>query len=236
LDRVGRALPTTFGVRTGAIADDDLDAWVMTQPVGQGVSGAIVEQIDWSVCLEVDQQCAVAALLPSQRDVVNTQYPRPTLIVGIRDRMQEPQECVRADWQTHFARQARATFAAGLQRKRRQQIRRAVSTARIPSQRAVETFGKDLPRTRGRIAEPSSAVYPHPYGLPAPRQVEWVALVATVLSSTQLTAFRTRDGHPRGFDNEDQAAITLDDNQDDAPAFGLCPKRHGHRDSPRQPR
>ncbi len=25
LDRVGRALPTTFGVRTGAIADDDLE-------------------------------------------------------------------------------------------------------------------------------------------------------------------------------------------------------------------
>jgi hypothetical protein len=63
LDRVGRPLPTTFGVRAGAIADDDLDAGVATKPVGEYVGGAIVEQIDRSVRLEIDEQRAVAALL-----------------------------------------------------------------------------------------------------------------------------------------------------------------------------
>jgi hypothetical protein len=63
LDRVGRTLPTTLGVRTGPIADDDLDAWVATEPVGEHLGGTIVEQIDRSVRLEIDEQCAVAALL-----------------------------------------------------------------------------------------------------------------------------------------------------------------------------
>ena len=58
LDLIGRALPTTFGVRAGSIADYDLDAWVMTQPVGKYVGGAIVEQIDRSVRLEIDEQRA----------------------------------------------------------------------------------------------------------------------------------------------------------------------------------
>jgi hypothetical protein len=54
LHRVGRPLPTTFGVRAGAITDDDLDARVATEPVGEHVGGAIVEQIDQSVRLEVN--------------------------------------------------------------------------------------------------------------------------------------------------------------------------------------
>src|SRR5229473_2061239 len=77
LDLIGRALPTTFGVRAGSIADYDLDAWVMTQPVGEYVGSAIVEHIDRSVCLEVDQQCSVPALLPAQGRIVNTQNPGP---------------------------------------------------------------------------------------------------------------------------------------------------------------
>jgi hypothetical protein len=113
------------------ITDDDLHARVMTPPIGEYVGGAIVEQIDWSVRLEIEEQRAVAALLPSQGDVVNTEYPWPMPIVGIRERMQEPQEYV---WTDGHARTFRvspaAALAAGLHRERRQQIGGAVGSAR----------------------------------------------------------------------------------------------------------
>ena len=38
-------------------------------------------------------------------------------------------------------------------------------------------------------------------------------IVATVLPPTQLTTSRTRDGHPRGFDDYDQTTVTFDDDQ-----------------------
>jgi hypothetical protein len=50
-----------------------------------------------------------------------------------------------------------------------------------------------------------------------------VALVATMLPSTQLTALRTRDGQARGLDNEHQISVVLDDDQDDAPTLRLFP-------------
>jgi hypothetical protein len=133
LDRVGRPLSTAFGVRPSSITDDDLHAWVMTQPVGEDVGGAIVEQIDRTVRLEIDQQRAITALLPAQGNVVNTQYPRTTLLVAIRERMKEPQERVWTDWHASLARQPSATLAAGLQREGRQQIGGALGSARIAS-------------------------------------------------------------------------------------------------------
>jgi hypothetical protein len=55
LDGIGRALPTALGVRPGTIADDDLDARVTAQPVGKHIGGAIVEQVNRTMGLEVDQ-------------------------------------------------------------------------------------------------------------------------------------------------------------------------------------
>ena len=39
-----------------------------------------------------------------------------------------------------------------------------------------------------------------------------------------FTAPWTRDGYPRGFDDQDQTVVTFDNDQNDAPTFGLCPK------------
>jgi hypothetical protein len=112
------------------ITDDDLHARVMTQPVGEYVGGAIVEQIDRSVRLEIDEQRAVAALLSTQGHVVNAQYPRTALLVGIRERMQEPQEYVWTDGHARLSCQSSAALAAGLHRERPQQIGGAVGSAR----------------------------------------------------------------------------------------------------------
>ena len=120
LNRVGRTLPTTFGVRAGAVADDDLDAEVATEPVGKHVGGAIVEQIDRSVRLKIEEQRAIAALLSTQRHVVNAQHARAARTIAIRERMQDPQERIRADRLTDLAREASATLSASLQSKGRE--------------------------------------------------------------------------------------------------------------------
>jgi hypothetical protein len=85
-------------------------------------------------------------------------------------------------------------------------------------------LGEDLARAGRRVAEPAPAVHAHPHGLAAPREIERVPIEPTVLPPAQFTAPRTRHGQPGGFDNQDQTAVTFDNDQNDAPAFGLCPK------------
>lgn len=68
--------------------------------------------------LEIDEQGAVAALLAPQRIVVDSQGARTALSIGIRERMQDPQEPVWADRHARFTRKASAAFATSLQRER----------------------------------------------------------------------------------------------------------------------
>ena len=100
------------------------------------------------------------------------------------------------------------------------------------------------------------SVDPHPHGLSAPGETERVPLVPTVLPPTQFTTVRTRDGHPRGFDNQHQASSrstttrTMHQRSDSAPSGvasvtlldghasaqartrSPCSERHQARESP----
>src|SRR5215210_2594271 len=154
LDCVGRPLPTTFGISTGAIADDDLDARVAAEPVGEHVGSAIVEQIDRSVRLKIHQQRAVAALLAAQGNIVNTQHARAALKMVILKRMQDPQERIRADGHTDLPRKASATFTASLQGKGREQLSGAVRPTSVASQGTIEALSEDLARAGRCVAEP----------------------------------------------------------------------------------
>jgi YD repeat-containing protein len=144
LDGVGRALLASFRIRNGAIANDDLHARVLAQPIGEYVGGAIVEQVDRTVRLEVNQQRAVAALFASQGHVVDTQHAWTALNIGVDERMQNPQKCVRTDRDTHFAREASAAFAAALQSEGGEQFSRAVRAAGVARQSSVEALGEGL--------------------------------------------------------------------------------------------
>jgi len=111
-----------------------------------------------------------------------------------------------------------------------------VGAAGVARQRTIESFCKDLLRTRRRIAEPPTSVHAHPHDLAAPWQIQRVPLVAAVLPPAQLTTPWTRDYDARGFDDKHQTSVALDNDKDDAPAFQLCAKRGGHCDSPRPSR
>jgi hypothetical protein len=142
-------------------------------------------------------------LLAAQNHVVDTQHPRATLTTVILERMQDPQECIRADAPpSPPACRAKVVSSSVV----------PVRPTSVVGQLTIEAFSEDLARAGRRIAEPAKAVHAHPHGLAAPGEIERVPIVASVLPTAEFTAPRTRDGHPRGFDD-----------QNDAPAFGLCP-------------
>src|SRR5215472_10955362 len=56
----GCTLASALGVGTRTIADDDFHARVLSEPVGEYLGGAVVEQINRPMCFEVHQKRAVA--------------------------------------------------------------------------------------------------------------------------------------------------------------------------------
>jgi len=55
LDRVRSTLLAALGVGATAIADDDLDAGMAAQPIGEDLGGAIVEQVNRPMRFEIEQ-------------------------------------------------------------------------------------------------------------------------------------------------------------------------------------
>ena len=61
LDGLGGTLARPVGVGAGAIAAEDLDAGVVLQPGGEGLSGPVGQEIDGDTPLLVHQERAVGA-------------------------------------------------------------------------------------------------------------------------------------------------------------------------------
>jgi hypothetical protein len=118
LNRLRCVLPSSLGIRTSTVADDDLDAGMGAQPVGEDFGGAIVEQVNGPVCFKVEQQGSIPAVLLSQRQVIDTQHPRAMLFAVVAEAMQQVKQRIWADGYACLASQASATLAAGLQRER----------------------------------------------------------------------------------------------------------------------
>src|SRR5437763_17033015 len=116
LDRLGRALAATLGVRTGAIADDDLDAGVCAQPIGEDLGGAVIEQVNGPMRFQIQQQRPVPALLFPQRNIIDAQHSRTTLFTVVGEDVQQVKQRIGADGYADLVRQASATLAASLQR------------------------------------------------------------------------------------------------------------------------
>jgi len=89
LDRLGRTLPSSFGVGPGSIANDDLHTGVAPQPIGEDLGGAIVEQVNGLVRFQIEQQGAVPPLLLSQREVIDAQNARSALLIVVLQAMQD---------------------------------------------------------------------------------------------------------------------------------------------------
>src|SRR4051812_24215168 len=75
LDGVWCPVPCPLSIGTGAVAGDERDAGMRLQPGGKTAAGAIREEINWAVTLQVDQDRAVGESLVD-RPVVNAEHDR----------------------------------------------------------------------------------------------------------------------------------------------------------------
>src|SRR5215216_1154773 len=73
LDGMWRPAARAFGILGRPVAADHLHPWMLLEPLGKGVSGALRKQINWLMLLKIDQDCPVD--LPSpKRKVIDPQY------------------------------------------------------------------------------------------------------------------------------------------------------------------
>ena len=89
---------------------------------GTALLDAIVQQVDGPMRFQIEQQRAIAALLLSQRDVIDAQNSRTTLFTFVDQGMQEVEQRIRADRYAGLTRQASAALAASLECEGGQQL------------------------------------------------------------------------------------------------------------------
>ena len=129
------------------------------------------------------------------------------------------QQRIGADRYASLMRQASATFAAGLQRERCQQLGGFVRAPGVTGQHTIEALGKDSAWAVRRITEPPTAVDFQPHRVAAPWQIQRAPKIAAVLTPTQFATLRARDGLARRFGNQDQTPVMLHDHQRDFPVL-----------------
>ena len=110
LDGVGRAVPRPFGIGAAAVAGDDLDAGMRPQPGRQAAAGAIGQEIDGAVPLQVDQDRAVGQALVD-RPVVDAEHGRRRQRQPRAPARIKPQQGVGADRHPELGRQPRPGLA-----------------------------------------------------------------------------------------------------------------------------
>ena len=75
LHGIGRSLSCSFGVRLSAITYDDLYAGMLLQPGGERLRLPALQQVNWLMAFQIDEDGAVA-VPPPQREVVHPEDAR----------------------------------------------------------------------------------------------------------------------------------------------------------------
>src|SRR3954452_4011815 len=115
LESIGCPLPGRLGIGASAIARDDLDAFMMLQPIRDGGGLAVGQQVDDGVALEVDQDGAVVlATLPSP--LINPHHPQRRMRRSL-SATNEPQQRIGTERHGQAGSKTRARFAAEAQAK-----------------------------------------------------------------------------------------------------------------------
>jgi hypothetical protein len=70
----GSPLPRAISIGSRAIARDDLDPWMRSEPLGQALGCAIREERDRGAALQINQHGAIPLAFP-QGEVIHTEYP-----------------------------------------------------------------------------------------------------------------------------------------------------------------
>ncbi len=126
---LGRAARRPVGVETATVTADDLDPGVFHEPRGDGVCGAVGEEVDDPVPLQIDQHRAEAAPAPPG-PVIDPEDARGRY----RRQRRGPdsvQECIRAGVESQRAEQPRPALTAEGESDRLHDPRQAAGAAGI---------------------------------------------------------------------------------------------------------
>ncbi len=209
LDRARRALARTVGIGPAAIAADNLGTGVRFQPRFQARGGAIREQVDRAMRLQVDEDRAVSAPF-LQAPVVHAEYARR---LDRRERRlgHRPAQGVAAHRDPQVGQQARAGRAAHGDAEDEDddgEARRPLGVGRGDRR---QPLGEDAPRAARIVAEPAARTEAEAHRQPLPGHVGKPAGVPTVDPDGGVVADRAAGGRAARAQDERDPRIIGDD-------------------------
>jgi hypothetical protein len=230
LDRLGRTIAGAFRIGAGAVPGDERDAGMRPQPGGKTAAGAIREEIDGVVTLQVDQDRAVREALVD-RPVVDAKHGwhRPRDFGRLAE---EPQQRVGTDGHPALGRHPRARLAP--ERDGEVEERRPLTIGAVGDRRGDprQALGEDFPGAGGVDAKEPACPDSEADGHARPRQVGQRAGVAAVDSVRRFAAHRTPDVGSLGGGEDRQSRLVEEQGFDvQGPRNGQDGSR-GHRDNP----
>jgi hypothetical protein len=202
LESIGCPLPGRLGIRASTITRDDLDAFMMLQPIRDGGGLAVGQQVDDGVTLEVDQDGAVVlATLPSS--VIDPHHPQRRMRRSL-SATNQPQQRIGTERHGQAGSKTRARFAAEAQAK----LALDTGQPRRASCRAggtlTQRIGEGPPCTSGIAAQETAHANQQCCRTPLTRQVLQSALIRRMNAARGLaTSGTVRGGGLRCGDDGD---------------------------------
>jgi hypothetical protein len=202
LERIGDPLPSRLGIRASTITRDDLDAFMMLQPIRDGGGLAVGQQVDDGVALEVDQDGSlVLATLPSP--IINPYHPQRRMRRSLST-TNEPQQRIGTEWHGQAGSKTRARFTADAQTKLALNPGQPRCASRGAGGTLTQRIGEGPPCTSGIAAQETTHANQQYCRTPRTRQVLQSTLIGRMNAARGLATSRTvRDSGLRCGDDGD---------------------------------
>lgn len=195
---IRRCLFDRASVGRGPVATDDLGAWMLAQPSGEGLGGTVGQNIHDSTGLHVNEDGSVGAA-PAEGELVDAEHARGSF--RHRRRNQELQQSRPSGDEVHAAAQPLARPPTELDRDLAQPGLQPEAGAAIPLTQPVDLLDERPPSTVSPVAEESPDSPSDQQLLPRQGPLGQASLIAGVHPPSLGTATRTsgrqaaRDGH-----------------------------------------
>src|SRR4051812_20193823 len=192
LESIGCPLPGRLGIGASTIARDDLDAFMMLQPIRNGGGLAVGQQVDDGVALEVDQDGSVVlATLPSP--LINPHHPQRRMRWSL-SATNQPQQCIGTERHGQAGSKTRARFAAEAQAKLALDTGQPRCTSCRAGGTLTQRIGEGPPCTSGIAAQETAHANQQCCRTPLTRQVLQSALIGRMNAARGLATSGTVRG------------------------------------------
>ena len=191
LPRLRRALSCALRIKTAAIAADDFDLRVLTEPFGCSGGCAILQHIDNLAPLQVDNNGPVSATL-SPAPVVDACHPYSRLRTETGDlALQVPQDGVVADWHSETLHQPLSRPAARAVANKVNKFSDSLGPTSVRTNNLRQLIRKRPTLTLSVQTSPTARLHLHHHGGALRRQVLKMTKVSAVPTCRRRAASGT---------------------------------------------